>query len=194
VKNIDFNVIKFLVIFIFLLEGFYLYVGITSKGGKLFSPFLSKYANFPEWITIIIAGFSKFFLRIAGYSVYQTETANITIAGSRGVTLAWGCLGAGAISLWIAFIIAHKCSTRYKLKWITAGVLFIFLVNTFRVMMIALSNYHHWIFFQNFNAHTSFNTITYIIVLLLMWFFVRNYNRAKHKTQRNSGSIMKNVL
>jgi exosortase/archaeosortase family protein len=178
-KKTDFNVIKFLVIYIVLLQSFYLYVGITSEGGKLFSPFLSKYLNFPGWLTYVIAGLSKFFLSVAGYTIYQQNAANITITGSRGVTIAWACLGAGAMSLWIAFIAAHRGSFKYKTVWIFGGLVLICLVNAARVAMIALSNYHHWLYLQHFNAHTSFNIVTYAVILLFMYVFARSYNKTK---------------
>ena len=164
-----------------LLQGFYFYVGITSEGGKLFSPFLNKYADFPGWLSMIIADLSKLLLEIGGFNVYQLNAANITIAGSRGVTLAFGCLGAGAMSLWIAFIVAHKADIYFKLKWIVAGLGIICFVNTLRVVMIALSNHYHWTYVRHFNAHTSFNMVTYAIIILLMYIFVRRYNHLKKK-------------
>ncbi len=178
-KGSAFNIIKFLVIFVLLLEGFYFYIAITSEGGRLFSPFLSKYLNFPDWLSMTITKFSKFLLEISGYRIYQKTPTNITITGSRGVNLDWACLGAGAMSLWVAFIAAHRCVVKFKLKWIAAGIGLICFVNTLRVVMIALSNHYHWVYIRHFDAHTSFNILTYTIVLLLMYLFVRSYNLLK---------------
>ena len=177
----DFNVIKFLLLYVLLLQGFYLYVGITSEGGKLFSHFLNKYADFPSWLSITIAGLSKLVLEVCGFNVYQINAANITIAGSRGVTLAFGCLGAGAMSLWVAFIVAHKAGIGFKLKWMAAGLGLICFINTLRAVMIALSNHYHWTYIRHFDAHTSFNMVTYAFIVLLMYIFVRRYNRVKEK-------------
>lgn len=181
-KKSDFNILTFLLLYVVLLQGFYLYVGITSEGGKLFSPFLNKYADFPGWLSMGIAGSSKLLLEICGFDVYQLNAANITITGSKGVTLAFGCLGAGAMSLWIAFIVAHKADFGFKFKWIVAGLGIICFVNTLRVVMIALSNHYHWTYIRHFNAHTSFNMVTYAVIVLLMYIFVRRYNHLKKKT------------
>ncbi len=179
VKRSEFNIIRFLILFVLLLEGFYLYVGMTSEGGRLFSPFLASYLNFPDWLSITVARFSKFLLEISGYSIYQKNPANITITGSRGVNLDWACLGVGPMSLWVAFVAAHRCVIKYKLKWIAAGIVLICVVNALRLIMIVLSYYYHWTFIRHFDAHTSFNIVTYIIILLLMYIFVRSYNRIK---------------
>ena len=163
-------------------EGFYFYVGLTSPGGKLFSPFLARFANFPYWLSALVSGSARLLLTIAGYAVYQKSPTNITIIGGKGVNIAWGCLGVGAISLWIAFIIAHRWAIKYKIKWIAAGVVFIFVVNIVRIAMIALSNYYGWKYMQSFNAHTSFDALTYAVILILMLFFTLQYSRQKNKT------------
>jgi exosortase/archaeosortase family protein len=181
VKKTEFNILLFLLLYLVLKYGFYLYVGFVTPGGKLFFSFPERYLNFPYWLTVAVAKLSKLLLEICGYAVYQKNAANITIEGSRGVTLAWGCLGAGAISLWIAFITAHRTKDGYKLKWIVAGCLLIFIVNILRIDMIALSNYYNWKYFQSFNAHTSFDALTYAIILLIMLVFVISYNKKKKK-------------
>ena len=162
-------------------EGFYFYVGLTSPGGKLFSPFLTRFANFPYWLSALVSGSARLLLTIMGYAVYQKSATNITITGSSGVNIAWGCLGVGAISLWIAFIIAHRWAIKNKVKWVVAGVVFIFIVNIMRIAMIALSNYYGWKYMHSFNAHTSFDVLTYAVILILMLFFTLQYNRQKNK-------------
>ena len=184
VRNSQFNVLKFLVIFLILLEGFYAYVGITTKDGKLFSLFLNKYANFPEWVCIGVIGIAKLLLKAAGFVTYQRDVTTLAIEGSGGVNLAWGCLGAGAISLWIAFIAAHKCNFRFKLKWTSAGIIFIFIVNAIRVAMIVLSNHYRWTYLVDFDAHSSFNALTYLIILGLMWIFARRYKHLIHSVKK----------
>ena len=178
-KKSDFNIFLFLGLYFVLKYGFYVYVGFTTTGGKLFFPLLADYVNIPEWLTLLVSKTSKLSLQIAGYGVYQKDAANVTIAGSKGVTLAWGCLGIGAISLWIAFITAHRISVKYKLRWIIAGVSLIFMINILRIDMIALSNYYKWSYFETFNAHTSFDVLTYVLILLMMFVFVKRYNRQK---------------
>lgn len=180
-KKSDFNILLFLFLYFFIKYAFYFYIGLTTPGGKMYFSFLDAYANFPYWLTLVVSKSSKFLLEVCGYNVYQRNDANITIAGSRGVTIAWGCLGIGAIGMWVAFITAHRVAMKFKLKWIFLGIGLIFLINIFRIDMIALSNHYSWVYFQSFNAHTSFDILTYVIILILMLVFVLVYNRKKVK-------------
>lgn len=176
VKKLKFSIPLFVGLFIVLLQGFYLYVGLTTPGGKMYSALLGEHANFPFWLSAFVAKCATLLLKLAGYAAFQKSAINVAVANS-GVNIAWGCLGVGAISLWTAFIAAHRCSLQYKLKWILPGVVLIFIINIIRVALIALSGYHNWAYIRHFNAHSSFNTITYGIIVLLMVFFVRAYNR-----------------
>jgi len=178
-KKSDFNILLFLAIFIFLQEGFYLYVGLTTPGGKLAISFLGRYLNFPYWLTVSVTKSSKFVLEICGYRVQQADPSNIGIAGSRGVTIAWGCLGIGAMSLWLAFIVAHRyLLLSIKLKWIFTGLALIFMINIIRITMIALSNHYNWHYVRAFNAHNSFNMLTYLAIVIMMAVFVKKYKKS----------------
>lgn len=177
VKKVKFSIPVFLVVFIVLLQGFYAYVGLVSGGGRIYSSFLNHYANFPYWLSAFAAKSAAFLLQLLGYQVHQSSPVQINIAGSRGVIIAWGCLGVGPISLWIAFITAHRCKRKYKLKWILPGIGLIFLLNILRMAMIVLSNHYNWERIKHFNAHSSFNTLTYGVIVVLMIFFVRKFNR-----------------
>ncbi len=187
VKKKDFNILLFLALFLLMKEGFYVYVGLTTPGGRLFFPFLANYVNIPWWLTLLVSKFSKLLLELCRYDVYQLNPANITIAGSRGVTIAWGCLGIGAISLWIAFIAAHFYPGKQKLKWMFAGVLFIFILNILRIMMIALSNHYNWQYLQSFNAHSTFNILTYAIIVIMMLVFAARYNKQTKQPREKTG-------
>lgn len=189
-KKPDFNIIVFLTLFLILLKGFYFYVGLTTPGGRLSFPFLTNYLNFPYWLTVFVTKISALLLKLCGYNVYQVHPANITIAGSRGVTIAWGCLGIGAMSLWLAFIIAHRYITLHqRLKWILTGLILIFIINILRIMMIALSNHYNWQYLHAFNAHTSFNILTYAIIIIMMLTFVIHYNKTKRNTHQRKNII-----
>lgn len=177
----SFNLPLFLVIFFALYYGFYFYVGIVTPGGKTFSPFLYHYLNIPDWLSIAVIKCTMVLLKIAGYPVYQKSANNITISGSTGVTLIWGCLGMGVMVLWTAFIAAHRATFAYKLKWISIGIVSIYAFNVLRIATILLSFRYHWHYPQSFNAHSTFNDVTYIIIIMLMIIFIVQYNRAQKK-------------
>ena len=177
----NFNIIYFLAIFFILYYGFYFFVGLSTPGGKIFIPFLYQYVNIPNWLSIIVVKFTMLLLKIAGYNVYQKSPENVTIIGGTGANIIWGCIGIGVMVLWFAFIMAHKAQLIYKLKWIIAGVIIIYFFNAVRIAAILLSYKYKWSYLKSFNAHSTFNNITYLIILALMFFFVRNYNRREKK-------------
>jgi exosortase/archaeosortase family protein len=183
-KRSEFNIILFVLLYFFIKYAFYFYVGLATPGGKLYLPWLEAYANFPYWLSVVVAKISAWSLTLLGYSVYQLGADNVSITGSRGVTIAWGCLGIGAIGLWIAFITAHKAKLKFKLKWVLWGVAAIFMVNIIRIDMIALSNHYNWKYWMSFNAHTSFDILTYAVILIFMLIFVLLYNKNKKKKIR----------
>lgn len=178
-KKTNFSIVYFLIIFFVLYYGFYFYIGLSTPGGKMYFPFLHTYLNIPYWLSIIVVKASVLLLKIAGYDVYQRSAVNITIRGSHGATIAWGCLGAGVMIFWFAFIMAHKAKGTYKLKWIVSGIAIIYLFNAIRIAAILLSYYYNWQYLQTFNAHSTFNNITYIIIIILALIFVYNYNRTE---------------
>ncbi len=180
-KKSNFSIIYFLLVFFVLYYGFILYVGLITPGGKTYSSFLYSYLDIPDWLSMIVAKASTLLLKVFGYSAYQKSAVNVTIHGSRSVTIAWGCIGVAVIFLWLAFIVAHKAKFAYKLKWVAAGIVLIFAFNIIRIAAIVLSYYYGWKYFQSFNAHSTFNTFTYIIVIILMAIFVFNYNKLERK-------------
>lgn len=178
-KKNNFSIIYFLLLFVILYYGFIIFIGLITPGGKFYSSFLNYHLNIPYWFSIVLAKAAKALLQLAGFATYQKTPSNVTIDGSRGVTIAWACLGIGVISTWIAFVVAHKEKVLYKLKWVLIGTASICLINIFRIMMIALSNHYHWKYIRSYNAHTIFNIIAYIFIFLLMFVFVFYYNRKR---------------
>ena len=175
-KKSNFNIIYFLVILLFFYYGFYFYIGLTTPGGKVFIPFLYRYLNIPYWLSTVVVKTSIVLLKATGYEVYQKAPENITIKGSTGANVTWGCIGIGVTILWLAFIIAHTAACIYKLKWIIGGIIVIYFFNAIRIVAILLSYRYNWSYLKSFNAHSTFTNITYLIIIILMYFFVRNYN------------------
>ena len=169
-----FHTLQFLIIFLLLVFFFLGYVGIITPGGKGYSPFLEQHLNFPAWLTYIISQFAKGLLQLCGYDVYQKAPNNVTIHGSRGVTIIWACLGFGVMSYWVAFVSAHRVNWKYKLKWMAVGIGVINGINVLRIASIALANHYHWQAFKLVEPHFAFNIISYIAIFgLTLWFAYR---------------------
>ncbi len=174
-RKSSFNVILFLFVFFLLETAFTVYVGILSPGGKIYSPFLDRYANVPAWFTYFICKCAKALLQLSGYNVYQKALNNITITGSRGVNIIWACLGFGVMSFWTAFVISHSAGWKYKLKWVLTGLSIITGINIIRIALIALGLHHNWKVFNAIEPHFAFNVVCYIAIFSLTVWFVMQY-------------------
>lgn len=180
-KKSNFSIVSFLLIFLIVYYGFYFYVGLTTPGGKLYAPFLERYLNAPYWLSELVAKCSELLLKIMGYNAYQKTAVNVSLKGGHGVQIIWGCVGIGVMVVWLAFVVAHRAAKIYKLKWIMIGVGLIYLFNIARVVAIVLSINYHWSYLESFNAHSTFNNITYLIIVLLMVFFAYRYNHYQRR-------------
>ena len=184
-KNHTFHILRFLLLFSGLTIAFYCYIGIVSPGGKTYSLFLDRYANFPAWLTYFICKSAKGLLQLIGYDVYQKKPNNVTITGGRGVNIIWACLGFGVMSFWVAFVAAHYAKWLYKLKWIFAGVALITGINILRIALIALALHHNWKAFMAIEPHLAFNVVSYIAIIALAVWFAFRYKRHEEIRSKN---------
>jgi exosortase/archaeosortase family protein len=186
-----FHIFRFLILFALLTGGFYTYVGITSPGGKTYSPFLDHYLNITAWLTWLLAKAALTILKLSGFIVYQHAPNNVTIAGSPGVTILWACLGLGVMSFWSAFVIAHKATWQFRLKWCLIGIALITVLNIARIVLIALANHYHWRVITSLEPHETFNIASYILLFAIIGWFIRRYKQyeydvASHSTAENN--------
>lgn len=178
-----FSILRFLIWFVGLTASFYTYVALTTPGGKVYSSFLHTYFDIVTWATSFIAKAAGFLLTMLGYNISQKYSSQIYIGNSKGVAIAFACLGFGVISFWVSFIAAHAASLNFKIKWITAGIISIIIINIIRVALIALANYYNWVFILNLNPHTAFNIVTYCFIFFLMFIFSKQFNVYDKKLQ-----------
>src|SRR4051812_48668848 len=192
-KSLSFNILQFLLVYALLAGWFHCFIAITSPGGKVYSPLLDNYFNIPRWLTFLISKSSLGLLKLAGFTVYQRAPNNVTITGSRGVTIIWACLGFGVMSFWTAFVTAHKARRQYKLNWCLAGNLIIIALNIIRITLIALANHYHWLAITSIEPHAAFNIASYILLIILVAWFILRY-RQHEKAQRVATPNSKAIL
>lgn len=188
----SFSIPRFILVFILLAGSFYAYVGITSPGGKTYLPFLDHYFNLTEWLTWLIAKTALFILKLCGFAVYQRAPNNITIIGSRGVTILWACLGFGVMSFWTAFVVAHRAAWQFKFSWCLKGIVFITILNITRIILIAVANHYHWEHITSLEPHQTFNIASYILLFVLMAWFIRRYKQYEMEKALQDNAALKN--
>ena len=169
---------KFVFRFLFLFLLFYyfniLFFGITNPGGH-YNPFLANNLNYIQGLRWLLLSMSTQVLNWLGFSAIHNGT-ELLVAGKGAIILVYSCLGLGLMSFFAAFVIAYPKKTKQKLIFLTSGIVVIQLLNILRFVLLAL--------FWNKNAsrivdhHTIFNIILYTIIMISLYFWVKqNDNR-----------------
>jgi len=173
-----YNSYRFLINFLSLFALFYyfniFYIGATSEGG-IYSSFLDRHLNYiVAWQQFYITTAAQT-LKTLGYAV-QINSYGLSVENHSGFRLIYSCLGYGIMSCFAAFVIAYPKSIRSKLIFLSFGLLAIQLLNTMRLVLIAIYYKSHYVL--NMDHHTVFNCILYVILLVISYLWL-NYPSKK---------------
>ncbi|WP_184545004.1 exosortase Y [Mucilaginibacter sp. FT3.2] len=173
--------IKFLLSFLALFLLFYyfniLFFGITSPGNHYY-PFLANHLNYIQGLRWILLSCAQQILTWFGFSAVHNGT-QLLVAGKGSIVLVYSCLGLGLMSFFSAFIIAYPKKLKQKFIFLFAGIFTIQFLNVLRFVLLTL--------FWNKSAnsiidhHTIFNLILYIIIMISLYFWVKQKSEATIK-------------
>lgn len=99
------------------------------------------------------------------------QRVTIFIDGNKMVTIDDSCNGLELYALLIGFVVSYgkgKLSWFFSSSFIFLGVLFVFFINVFRIVGLALLVYYRVPHFQVFHKYV-FATVVYLIILGMMW-------------------------
>jgi exosortase/archaeosortase family protein len=101
------------------------------------------------------------------------------VAGKGAIVLVYSCLGLGLISFFSAFVIAYPKRLKQKMIFLIAGIIGIELLNIIRFVVLAL----FWDKKANriIDHHTIFNIILYIIIMISLYYWVKQNDKAINK-------------
>lgn len=108
-------------------------------------------------------------LKVFGYG-YKQYGRVIIVDGTRGILVANLCVGIAAFYIYSGLILAFGNNWRDKLWFVPMGLLFIFVINVFRVVALALVQLHYEQYFKI--AHTYvYVVLTYGLIfgLVVIW-------------------------
>lgn len=162
--------VKFLLIFSVLYFGTKALIGITSPGG-FYSTLATDYLDYISLLRNGLLYSSKALLSILGYHTYLKDTFTLKLDDGRGVKIVYSCIGYGLMSFWMAFIIANKGKFIKKMKWMLAGLFFIFFVNVMRISLMLIGIKQHWSAPFGLDNHTLFNITVYSIIFIMIYLF-----------------------
>lgn len=185
VNNNQVSPIKFALKFIVLFLLFYyfniMFFGITNPG-KHYYPFLANHLNYIQGLRWLLLSISAQVLKVFGYPAIYNDT-ELLVAGKGAIVLVYSCLGLGLMSFFAAFVIAYPKKTKSKLIFLITGIFAIQFLNILRFVLLAL--------FWNKNAsriidhHTIFNIILYIIIMISLYFWVKQSDKHANKHAQN---------
>jgi exosortase/archaeosortase family protein len=168
-----------LLIYFVLDYGTTFYIGITSPGGRYYFEWLDKHLNYVTWLRNTILYGSKFFMSFLGYSTSIISAYVIKIDKGSSVQLVYSCLGYGVLSFWSAFIIANKGTIKFKLGWLLIGYSVILTSNILRICTLLIASQNKWYKPFSLDHHTTYNIIAYILVIILMFIFLKYANKKR---------------
>ena len=147
----------------------------------LYQLVILPYTNLDMFVVDVTISFSKGVLELFGFSVF-TETRVIRIAGTSGLWIGNNCDALSLFALFTGFILAFPGKVKSKYWYIPLGITLIFLVNSFRIVALAIIDTYsrEW---TKFNHSYTFNIIIYGFILLLWMYWVNRFSFAK-KSER----------
>ena len=161
--------VRFMLLFLALYYFNIFYLGITTAGGKFYSPFLEHHLNYINWIRNAILYTANFIDNILGVHSYVDGPQIIKSSSGVGVNVWLPCLGLGIISFWIAFVITQTNNWHHKLIWSLAGVVIVWFINCWRIALLLLSLDHKWKGNIFIDHHKMFNIVAYSVIIYLMY-------------------------
>jgi exosortase/archaeosortase family protein len=166
-------VIKIILLYCIFNYGSKFWIGITAKG-NYYSEFCDNNLNYIKWLRHSILLGAKAICNLLGYQIEIINTTIIRVIHGFGVTMVYKCVGISVFSSWAAVAIAYTTPVKRKLKWLFSGLFLIWFINVLRVtiLLILFNTYKNS---QSFEYHHEvFNTIAYIIVVLMIYFYMKD--------------------
>jgi len=164
--------LKFLLTFCVLYYGTIAMIGITSPGGWYLA-FADKYLDYVSGLRWMLLHSSMFLLRLLGYDIFLKDIYTIKLQNGLGVHVGYDCIGYGVMIFWFAFIFANSGNFIKKAKWMTAGLLIIWIVNVLRISLMVVALNKNWSSPFNLDNHTLFNIVAYIVIFTMIYLFDR---------------------
>lgn len=165
---------KFIAIFLLLYFGTLAIIGVSAPGNYYF-PFIAKYLNYVEWITISLLKGVAYLLSIAGIPTdIDYKQSLIRFSNARGVIVSMSCVGYGVYSFWTAYVIASKQKFKKKMMWIIVGLFALWFINVCRIALFLTAINKGWPMPFGLNHHTLFNIAAYSCIFIMIYLFDKN--------------------
>jgi len=186
-------IIRFLFLFSLLYGIFQFFIGIAAPGGTLHNDFIEANFNLVQYYTDLLIRFVIHVLKWKGIVAFPFGNSSIRTMGHGGVNVGFDCLGLGVISIWIAYVVAHKLTIYKKILGVLFGFLVLYFLNISRIALLVMAYEYHWTDWKKLGLdhHTLYNIVSYIFIFFMGWYFVIKVVK-KHTVIKTNSSI-KNI-
>ena len=167
-------IVKFLGLFIILYYFNLFFISITFRRSNAFYMFLKLHLDYIDGLRFSILRVSEFICGIIGVKCHMESDFIIRLDSKLGgLKMVYRCIGYGVMSFWAAFVLANKARIINKIVWIVFGWLIIWIINCIRVIMLLSVLQHQWPISTFLDHHTLFNILSYILIFVLIYAFIK---------------------
>ena len=140
----------------------------------IYHGFILPNGNINAFLTNTVVHGTVFGLETLGYESEGRDEV-IYIDNKPSVMVADACNGLELFALFAGFLIAFPGPIKYKLIFIPAGLLFIFLLNIIREVALAL-NYNYFNETFELNHKYTYVFVVYIFIFLMWRYWLKKYS------------------
>ena len=172
--------IRFISLFAILVV---LWFGFYENLYKIDSLFGKSY-DLQREISIHLADFSTYFIRLLGYTPTINSNTDYIITNidgnylSQGVWIGEPCNGLKVFGLFAIFIIAFKGKWKYKIPFIFIGIILLHLVNAIRIAILTIISAENPTLLD-FNHNITFQVLVYGLVFIMWYVWVNKFANKK---------------
>ena len=180
-RNFLIFLVKFTVVFLLCYFGTLAIIGLSAEEAGYYSPFVSKYLNYVDWVRGSLLHASKFLLDLFGVDTYLANEYNLRKVNGRGIFIVYECVGYGIMSFWTAFLVASSGSFKRKLLWWVAGIFIFWVLNICRLSLLLVATNKNWAIPFGWDHHTWFNLVAYTVILIMIYYFDKQAGKLEGK-------------
>lgn len=129
------------------------------------------------WVIRYTLNASLLVLKLFGYQIFSGSDRLMGIDGTNGLWMGDNCDSIELCALFAGFILAFPGSWKKKLWYIPFGMIMIFLLNVFRVVLLAVMQKNLSYKWLTFNHTYTFTVIVYMFIFLLWFYWVSKLTR-----------------
>jgi exosortase/archaeosortase family protein len=172
IKQFLIFVIKFILFFLFFYYGTKGVIALSATEGH-YSKFVADYLDYVTLIKRSLIWGTRLLLSFFHIETYQVDPFIVRIKNGVGVRIAYGCVGYGVYSFWLAYVLSNTLKINVKVKFIVFGLFLLWLINVLRISLLLVTMQNNKTMPFGLDHHTWFNIVSYVAIFAMIYGFER---------------------